>query len=109
MTITQDQHLNIVNLGSRLLRILPVAPPSAQAEGEPGFRFLVECFDLEDPELHLVLDVTVETPSLHTIYQVVKESLGQSWECTQVWSPVEDWLSTGALLRAEVQPLEPTR
>ena len=98
MTLAQDQPLHIADLGSRLLRILPVAPPSTQAEAEPGYRFLVECVDLEEPELHLVLDVTVATPNLHTVHRFVKESLGESWECTQVWLPVQDWLSTGGLL-----------
>jgi len=98
MTSPQDQPLNIVDLGRRLLRILPVAPPNVQAEAEPGFRFLVECFDLEEPESHLVLDVTVGTPNLHTVHMFVKEALGESWECTQAWVPVQDWLSTGGLL-----------
>lgn len=101
MTFIPGESLKIDELGSRLLRILPIAPPSSQAEAEAeaSYRFLVECFDLEEPELHLVIDVTVETPSLHTVHQVVKDSLGDSWECTQVWLPVQDWLSTGALLR----------
>jgi hypothetical protein len=77
MTSPQDQPLNAIDLGSRLLRILPVAPPSTQAEADPGFRFLVECFDLEEPELHLVLDVTVETPNLHTVHMFIKDA----WRC----------------------------
>ncbi len=97
MSLAPDQLPKIDKIGRKQVEVVCLAATNALI-GEPSYRFLVECGDRNDLGARLIVDFTVNTPRLESVSLAVQNALGDAWECTQVWLPTQDWLSTGALL-----------
>lgn len=96
MSSLQQTH-QIKRLGNRDAQFVQISEAKAQAKSEP-YHFLVHCCNKAAPESHLFADVTVSTSSLEAVIKLVEQTIGTSWRYQQIWLPVQDWLSTGALL-----------
>lgn len=96
MSSEQQPSLKLPHQGDRNAQFIQVSQNAS--DGQPLYCFLVQCFSKADPESHLFVEVRIETLNLEAISQMVAEAAEESWRCQQVWLPVQDWLSTGALI-----------
>lgn len=97
MSSLQQTH-QIQPLGNRDAQFVQISEVPAQNGSEPHYHFLVHCCNQVDPHSHLFADVTLNTSSLEAVIKLVEQAVGTSWSYQQIWLPVQDWLSTGALL-----------